>query len=445
MRCPKCGYNSFDHLNSCKKCGKDLVEFKQSFGIKSVLFPGQMRPGGGAEEPESDSMTADAAVTAATGGAVAAATATAVSAAGDEPAVAGADGDDFGFDFMGDSAEDDDLSFDELFEEAPEDEDIEETIEAPKDAAEAESGDDFSFDPPDDEKAALEEDFGFDPADEDADSSGESEDSGTEEGPKRPFDLPESPQLVGAPEDSLNDFSGQTSPSAVVGESGDLFVVAAESSVSEGIPPENHFSVPEEPALFVPAQAEPLEPVVDEVKVNVVPLVAAAATAAGVATSVITDVPLEDTVAGIAASPPPLGSCIGAFIYDFILLAVVGISFLVAAEMAMSTGETSFIPSMATLIDLSVPYFLVLFFLTFGYFTLFHFLVGQTPGKMLTRLRVETAEGEPLAFAQAFLRSVGGLLQLLPAGFGYLVMLTNPERRGWNDRLAGTRVVSLPD
>ncbi|MCD6582663.1 MAG: RDD family protein [Desulfuromusa sp.] len=457
MRCPKCGYNSFDHLDSCKKCGKDLVEFKQSFGIKSVLFPGQMSPGGGSKETEFDSMTADAAVSAATGVAVAAATATAVSAAGDEPVVAGADGDDFGFDFMGDSAEDDDLSFDELFEEAPEDEDIEETIEAPKEAAESESGGDSSSDPSA-EEAALEDDFGFDPVDEssdsaaeddfsfddDVESASESEDSGTEEGPKRPFDLPESPQVVGAPEDSLSDVSEQTSPSAVVGESGALFAGNVDSSVPEGIIPESDPLGPEKTAAFVPDPVEPLKPVADTVEA-VAPLVAAVATTASVATSVVTEASPEDTVASVAASSPPLGRCIGAFIYDFILLAIVGISFIVAAEAAMSTAETSFIPSLETLIDLSVPYFLVLFFLAFGYFTLFHFLVGQTPGKMLTRLRVETIEGEPLSFSQAFLRSVGGLLQLLPAGLGYLVMLTSSERRGWNDRLAGTRVVALRD
>ena len=457
MRCPKCGYNSFDHLDSCKKCGKDLVEFKESFGIKSVLFPGQMKPGGGAEDVEFDSATADAAVMAATGVAVAAATATAVSAANDESVVAGADGDDFGFDFMGDSAEDDDLSFDELFEEAPEDEDIEETIEAPKEAAEAESGGD-SFSDLLAEEAALEDDFGFDPVDEtsnsaaeddfsfddDAESASKSEDSGIEEGPKRPFDLPESPQVVGAPEESLSDVSEQPSASAVVGKSGDLFSGDADSSVPEAVISESDPSVPEKTASFVTDPVEPLDPVADTVEAEVVvaPLVAAVATTASVATSVVTEAPPEDTVAGVAISPP-LGSCIGAFIYDFILLAVVGISFIVAAEAAMSTGETSFLPSLETLIDLSVPYFLVLFSLAFGYFTLFHFLVGQTPGKMLTRLRVETTAGEPLAFSQAFLRSVGGLLQLLPAGLGYLVILANPERRGWNDRLAGTRVVAL--
>ncbi|NOQ41455.1 MAG: hypothetical protein GQ563_03010 [Desulfuromusa sp.] len=464
MRCPKCGYNSFDHLDSCKKCGKDLVDFKQSFGIKSVLFPGQMSPGGGAEEEEFDSMTADAAVTAATGIAVAEATETeaiateaTVSAASDESVAAETDGDDFGFDFMGDSAEDDDLSFDELFEEAPEDEDIEETIEAPKEAAEAKSGDDFSFDSPD-EEAALEDDFGFDPADKASDSAAEdefsfddeepvseSEDSGTEEGPKRPFDLPESPQVVGAPEASLSHSAGQSSVSAVVGESGVLFAEDVDSSVPEG-----YLSETGREDSFVPDQVEPLEPitVVDAEgdKAGIVaPLVAAVTTAASVATSVVPDTPPEVTVAGVAASPPSLGSCIGAFVYDFILLVIVGISFIVAAEAAMSTAETSFIPSLETLIDLSVPYFLVLFFLAFGYFTLFHFLVGQTPGKMLTGLRVETTGGEPLTFSQAFLRSVGGLLQLLPAGLGYLVMLTSPERRGWNDRLAGTRVVALRD
>ena len=109
----------------------------------------------------------------------------------------------------------------------------------------------------------------------------------------------------------------------------------------------------------------------------------------------------------------------------------------------MSSQKSHIFPSLETLVDLSIPYFLVIFFLAFGYFTLFHFLVGQTPGKMLAGLRVETVAGEPLAFAQAFLRSVGGLLQLLPAGLGYLLILMHPERRGWNDQLAGTRVVTL--
>ncbi|MDX2494582.1 MAG: RDD family protein [Desulfuromusa sp.] len=460
MRCPKCGYNSFDHLDSCKKCGKDLLEFKQNFGIRSVLFPGKMSSGGGAEEAELDSIGADAAVAAVTGVAAATATAAVVNAAGDQPTAAGADGDDFGFDFMGDSTEDDDLSFDELFEEAPEDEDIEETIEGPTEAAEdnAESGDDFAFDLPAEEadleddfgigaedeasESATEDDFSFD--DEESDSASESEDSGSEEDPKRPFDLPESPQIVGAPEDHLNTFAEQPSEFVAEREPAEPFL-EDDSSILEELPENSVLEMGDSSSL--PLDPDPVgeaESVSGEREVVAVATAAVTAAATTVVSPVVTNDLSEDTVDNLAASPPLL-NCIEAFICDVILLAVVGISFVVAAEAAMSAGETRLLPSLETLIDLSVPYFLVLFFLAFGYFTLFHFLAGQTPGKMLAGLRVETTEGEPLAFAQAFLRSVGGLLQLLPAGLGYLVMLTNPERRGWNDRLAGTRVVICPN
>ncbi len=457
MRCPKCGYNSFDHLDSCKKCGKSLVEFKQSFGIKSVLFPGHMSPGGVAEEAEFDSVAADAAVSVATGATVAAAASTVI----DEPAVDGTDSDDFGFDFMGDSAEDDDLSFDELFEEAPEDEDIEETIEAPKEtavAAEAESGDDFSFDLPD-EAAELEDDFGFDPVDEANDSSTEddfsfddepestsdSEDSGTEEGPKRPFDLPESPLVVGTPVANSSPLGESPVVSAADGETGEMFIADGGSLLSEDSAESDVLNTDED-VLSSPTSDEQSDLVATEVESVIAtsaPLTTIAGSAANTVSTVVTETPCENVADGNMSLRPSLGNCIGAFIFDLVLLVIVGIGFIVAAEAAMSTGETRWLPSLETLIDLSIPYFLVLFFLAFGYFTLFHFLVGQTPGKMLTGLRVETIDGEPLAFSQAFLRSVGGLLQLLPAGLGYLVTLANPDRRGWNDRLAGTRVVVL--
>ena len=79
MKCPKCGYNSFDYLDSCKKCGKDLIEHKQKFGIVSVLFPGQMSPVGKSATAEDENVVAEA---------VAAATATVAAGAA---AVAGVD------------------------------------------------------------------------------------------------------------------------------------------------------------------------------------------------------------------------------------------------------------------------------------------------------------------------------------------------------------------
>src|SRR4030095_11526086 len=39
MKCPKCKYVSHDYLDACRKCGVDLVTFKQEIGLL-VLQPG---------------------------------------------------------------------------------------------------------------------------------------------------------------------------------------------------------------------------------------------------------------------------------------------------------------------------------------------------------------------------------------------------------------------
>ncbi len=431
MRCPKCGYNSFDHFDSCKKCGNDLVMFKQNYGIKSVLFPGDMTPDGKAPEAGADDSIADAAVAA-----VAAAASPTLAPAPETAAEASeADSDDFGFDFMGDTAEDDDLTFDELFEEAPEDEDIEETIEAPKAKSEDDDlDDDFGFDVDSDGGEDAGNDFSFD--DEALEAPAEAEDIGTEEDPKSPFELPESSQDVRAPEASLDSFveAGRTATVSVQDGLAETAELVAEADIES----ENYVfetaEAAEDGELF---SVEKVAPVV-EPKVAMDPVPAIVATQSVHASS-------QEVAPVDRFSTPTVRNCVSAFIYDLVILITVGGCFIVAAEAAMSTQATRLLPSLDTLINLSVPYFLVLFFLSFGYFTLFHFLAGQTPGKMLTGMRVETIDGEPLAFAQAFLRSVGGLLQLLPAGIGYILVMSNSERRGWNDKLAGTRVVVLSE
>ena len=39
MRCPKCGFHSFDYLDSCKKCGGDLTELKLRFKFQGYVAP----------------------------------------------------------------------------------------------------------------------------------------------------------------------------------------------------------------------------------------------------------------------------------------------------------------------------------------------------------------------------------------------------------------------
>ncbi len=509
MRCPKCGYNSFDHLDNCKKCGKDLLEHKQHFGIVSVLFPGQMKPGGPAvaAAPEEESATVDAAVAAATGVVAATAVAATDSVAEDSAAEVSSAGDDFGFDFMGDSEEDEDLSFDELFEEASVDEDVEETLPAPdQEAASADTGEGFAFDQGEGESDAdedssadtgLEDDFGFDPTDDSVSeetSSTASEDDlpaedfepppatageftfstdevefeeseGTEEDPKAPFELPESPQIEGAPE---TDLFGNDPSLAIVTETDDglLRVKAADVKEDPDDAVVDDFSTTED---FVPLANVTVEDVQEppadfsagvqeedgELPQAPVPMVETAAAELTADTveapappeiadpAVASDLPIVSPAVAGSALLPPLLSRISAFCCDLLLLVIVGMSFIIAAEAAIAVNGGSLLPSLETLIDLSVVYFLVLFFLAFGYFTLFHFLAGQTPGKMLAGLRVETLAGESLVFSQAFLRSVGGLLQLLPVGLGYLAILASADQRGWNDRLAGTRLIAL--
>jgi hypothetical protein len=41
MKCPKCGYVSYDYLDACRKCRRDLTEFKQEIGLQ-VIQPGDL-------------------------------------------------------------------------------------------------------------------------------------------------------------------------------------------------------------------------------------------------------------------------------------------------------------------------------------------------------------------------------------------------------------------
>lgn len=39
MKCPKCGFNSFEFYDKCKKCSVDLLGFKQTYSISSLVLP----------------------------------------------------------------------------------------------------------------------------------------------------------------------------------------------------------------------------------------------------------------------------------------------------------------------------------------------------------------------------------------------------------------------
>ncbi|MDT8420511.1 MAG: RDD family protein [Desulfuromonadales bacterium] len=492
MRCPKCGFNSFDHLQSCKKCGKDLAEHKSRFGLHGVLLaslftePAEVietvAPDAAGVSQEEEDVQLDSVV--------------------EKPSAQPGD-DALGFEFTVDSDEEDELAFDELFEDESQEEDPEEALPSPQSPRAADlldepapfdleetleddsfvtTGNDLSLDTPDfglDEARGPKEteaettELGLD----DSDFAALEEDAfaGGKEDPDHPFGskedlLNEDSSTIGFIEvadtpdrDEPIDFLTDLPPEPIATEGTTEKEGAAQedlfSPLNELPPlPETKLAEPSLESLETTYGAKPLDDfsagTSDDFTLGVLPPTVPAIEPeaarrdkpprkSDASSPVATESPSTDEDEGLEQpTPPPFIRRISAFAGDVVLIGLVGLCFVIVAETALSESPPGNLPTLETLIDLSIPYFLVMFCLSFGYFTLFHFLTGQTPGKMLTEMRVETTAGEAIAFSQAFMRSVGGLIQLLPAGLGYLTVLRK-DGRGWNDRLAGTRLVDL--
>ena len=43
MKCPKCGYNSFEYHDTCNKCAHELTGYKATFGLKAIVLPQEAR------------------------------------------------------------------------------------------------------------------------------------------------------------------------------------------------------------------------------------------------------------------------------------------------------------------------------------------------------------------------------------------------------------------
>ena len=66
---------------------------------------------------------------------------------------------------------------------------------------------------------------------------------------------------------------------------------------------------------------------------------------------------------------------------------------------------------------------------------------GQTPGKLMTGLRVLGVSGRPPSYGRSMLRAFVGLLGIVLAGASLVPMAFDPARRTLHDRLFRTRVV----
>lgn len=79
-----------------------------------------------------------------------------------------------------------------------------------------------------------------------------------------------------------------------------------------------------------------------------------------------------------------------------------------------------------------------------AYFAGFWATTGQTPGARMLQVRVVTEHGTRVHAAWAILRCVGVVLAALPLFAGFVPILFDRRRRGFQDWLAHTVVVEAP-
>ncbi len=119
-----------------------------------------------------------------------------------------------------------------------------------------------------------------------------------------------------------------------------------------------------------------------------------------------------------------------------LLLVVLGI-FLVIGRLV--TGGSASLSAMLT--NLAMPFYLLFVLLALLYVTYLNGSSGQTLGKRLLGLKVLTTHGERLGYVNAFLRFVAMLFSVALLGLGVLAIGLDPNKQGWHDKIARTVVI----
>jgi len=78
-----------------------------------------------------------------------------------------------------------------------------------------------------------------------------------------------------------------------------------------------------------------------------------------------------------------------------------------------------------------------------GYSIVFHWMWGQTLGKMALQIRVVSMDGGPLSLGQSVGRYVASFLSALILMIGFIMAGARADKRALHDLLAGTRVERL--
>lgn len=137
-------------------------------------------------------------------------------------------------------------------------------------------------------------------------------------------------------------------------------------------------------------------------------------------------------------TPAPFLNRAAAFIIDYVIMIVM--FFFLSILASLLTGA-------ASNPDVISQFLMVWALLTtaayigyYGYsFTAWQ---GQTIGKRMLGIRVVKRNGQPLGWADVFLRCwIGYMLSIAPIGLGFWWALVDDEKRAWHDLITDTQVV----
>jgi uncharacterized RDD family membrane protein YckC len=143
--------------------------------------------------------------------------------------------------------------------------------------------------------------------------------------------------------------------------------------------------------------------------------------------------PRETSTDRAGAVSRAIGLAIDGAILNAAFLALSGVITLVAS-LAFGTGGEASAPAIAIGVGAWVAAGSL-------YLISFWALAGQTPGMRFVRIHLDSARGRRIGLRNAVRRLFGLALSILPLGVGLLGVVFDDQRRGWQDRFAGTEVV----
>jgi uncharacterized RDD family membrane protein YckC len=125
-----------------------------------------------------------------------------------------------------------------------------------------------------------------------------------------------------------------------------------------------------------------------------------------------------------------------AYLVDALLLSLIGGAFpylVLVPPVAGQNGQSSTAIGTASVL------------ISFVYFVLFWSYVGggRTLGMRLFGLKVVTEDGGAVSVPQAIVRWIGLWISFLVWFIGVLWVIRDPQKQGWHDKLARTRVVHV--